>query len=368
VATEKVILALSGGVDSAVAGHLLAAGGLEVIGVHMCLGVGRPGRAPDGSAGDDARAARPVCCSPEAADDARRVAGKLGIPFYVLNFAREFDAVIDYFAAEYARGRTPNPCARCNEWLKFGKLLAYADAAGAAQVATGHHARIVQTDTGPAICRARDRAKDQSYVLFGLPAAALPRVRLPVGEVPEKATIRKIARQLGLPVASKPDSQDVCFAVEGDYSEILLRRAGRAMRPGAIVDSDGKQVGTHRGVGRFTIGQRRGLGVAAAEPMYVIGIDVEAATITIGPRAATLGRHLVADEANWHTDVGRAPFRAAVQIRYNHRAAPATVTPVGRDRFAVAFDRPIHAITPGQVAAVYRDDRLLGGGWIDSAE
>ncbi len=366
--TEKVILALSGGVDSAVAGHLLAGEGLEVIGVHMCLGVGRHGADADAPAIDGDSAARPVCCSPEAAADARRVAGQLGIPFYVLDFAREFDAVIDYFAAEYARGRTPNPCARCNEWLKFGKLLTYADAVGAAYVATGHYARIVHTDAAPAICRARDRAKDQSYVLFGLAAGVLPRVRLPVGEVAEKAAIRRMARELGLRVADKPDSQDVCFAAGGDYSDILRLRAAGAMRPGAIVDQAGHEVGTHQGVGRFTIGQRRGIGVAAGEPMYVIGIDVAAATITIGPRAATLGRHLVAAEANWHADVGKSPFRAEVQIRYNHRACPATVDPDGPGRFAVAFDRPIHAITPGQIAAVYQGDRLLGGGWIESAE
>ncbi len=359
MSAQKVILAMSGGVDSSVAAHLLQRDGYEVTGVFMCLGAG-PGGDPD----DEGN--RPTCCSPEAADDARRVARKLGLAFYVLDFAREFDAVIEYFAAEYALGRTPNPCARCNEWLKFGKLLTYADAAGAQYVATGHYARVDRLGR-PCIHRARDAAKDQSYVLFGIPEAALARVLLPVGEMVDKAALRDMARDLALPVADKPDSQDVCFLGEEGYVGVLRQRAPESLRPGPIVGPDGRRVGTHQGIGRYTLGQRRGLGVAVGEPMYVTAIDAAAATVTIGPRAAADGRQLAAGEANWHADVGDEPFDALVQIRYNHRARPARVHPLGTERFTVEFDEALQAITPGQIAAVYDGDRLLGGGWIESA-
>ncbi|NQU76519.1 MAG: tRNA 2-thiouridine(34) synthase MnmA [Planctomycetes bacterium] len=352
---------MSGGVDSSVAAWLLQRQGYEVTGVFMCLG------AADGQAGGK-QADRRICCgSIESADDARRVAGQLGMPFYVLDFAREFDAVIDYFAAEYARGRTPNPCARCNEWLKFGKLLHYADAGGARYVATGHHARIVRCADGPAIFRGQDRAKDQSYALFGLPADVLARTLLPIGDIDSKAEVRRLARQLGLTVADKLDSQDICFmADDGSYLHVLHRCGPEALRPGPIVDHTGRQVGIHGGIGRFTVGQRRGVGVAAGVPMYVIAIDSETATVTIGPLETTMAGRLVATGANWHSPVGDGPACRLVQIRYNYAAQPATVSAMGADRFEAVFDHPVHAITPGQVAAVYEGDRLLGGGWIES--
>ncbi len=363
MASEKVILAMSGGVDSSVAAGLLIEQGYEVIGVFMCLGVGpEPSDACDIEDG-----AKGGCCSPEAAEDARRVAGALGIAFHVVDFAAEFERILDYFAAEYGRGRTPNPCARCNEWLKFGKLFHYAAAAGAKYVATGHHARIAVAHGRPAVFRALDRAKDQSYVLFGIPADTLGRVLLPIGEIVDKGRVRAMARELDLRVADKPDSQDICFVTDGKYTDLLAERAPQSLRPGPIVDADGRVVGEHQGVGHFTIGQRKGLGVAASEPMYVTGIDADAATVIIGPRAAACSMHLSAVDANWHAPVGTEPFRSLVQIRYGHTAQPAMVRPDGADRFTVTFDEPIHAITPGQIAAVYDDDRLLGGGWIESS-
>lgn len=356
---DKVIVAMSGGVDSAVAAKLLADRGFEVVGTFMCMGTGELVRPADEPA------IKQSCCSPQDADDARRVAGKLGIPFYVLNFAADLDRIIDYFAAEYARGRTPNPCAWCNQLLKFGKLLDYADQIGARYVATGHHARIVATADGPAVYRARGRQKDQSYVLFGLPREVLSRVLLPIGELADKAEVRRIARQLDLDVAEKPDSQDVCFVGDGDYTQILRRRAAEAMRPGKIVTIDGEHVGEHEGIGHFTVGQRRGLRIPAGEPMYVVHIDAESSTVTIGPRPAAAGEYLLADGANWHAGPADGEgFPATVQIRYSHQGAPARVRPLPGDRFEVRFAQPVHAITPGQIAAVYDGDRLLGGGWI----
>ena len=370
---EKVILAMSGGVDSSVAAYLLKQKGYEVIGVFMRLGMAEQtqdacasGACDCSSQASAGRAGHEGCCSAEAAQDARRVAGVLGIPFYVLNFAADFDAVIDYFAAEYARGRTPNPCAMCNQFLKFGKLVDYADAMGARYVATGHHARVALAQDGrPAILRARSVAKDQSYVLFGLPAELLGRVLLPIGEYDDKAIVRHIARQMDLSVADKPDSQEICFVPGGDYTTILRQRAAEAMRPGPIVDMQGREVGRHEGIGHFTIGQRRGLRVSADEPLYVVRIDAATATVTIGPRQATMSQHLTASGANWHADIGQGPRQAIVQIRYNNRGSQAIVQPLEGGRFEVTFAEPVHAITPGQIAAVYDGDRLLGGGWIE---
>ena len=350
---------MSGGVDSSVAASLLQQQGYDVTGVFMCMGLA----APDADPGEPGK--KVSCCSPDAVEDARRIARQLHLPFYVLDFSRQFDAVIEYFAAEYARGRTPNPCAKCNQWLKFGHVLRYADAAGARYVATGHHARIEPTDTGPAIFRARDRRKDQSYVLFGLPRKILSRVRLPIGDVADKAEVRRIARQLDLRVADKPDSQDVCFVGDEGYADILRQRAPGALRPGPILDRGGREVGRHNGIGRFTIGQRRGLGVAAGTPVYVTAIEPESATVTIGPRPAAAARRLLAGGANWHVGPEHVPARGLVQIRYNHEARPAMLRRLDDARFEATFDEPIHAVTPGQIAAVYDGDRLLGGGWIE---
>ncbi len=351
VARERVLLAMSGGVDSSLAAALLKDRGAEVIGVFMCLG--------SAVARD---AVSRGCCSPQDAADARRVAEMLGIELHVLDLSRQFRRIIEDFAAEYARGRTPNPCIRCNADIKFGRLVELADSLGADRVATGHHARMVTHAGRPAIARAGE--KDQSYALFAIPAEGLGRVALPIGELGDKSVVRRLARQLGLAVHDKPDSQDICFADGDDYTDILRQLLPQALTPGDIVDSAGNALGRHEGVGRFTIGQRRGVGVAAGEPMYVTGIDPASAAVTIGPRAELLGRRLSASGANWHGPVAGA-FRATVQIRYNHAGAAARVRVTGPDSFEVEFDEAVSAIAPGQAAVVYDGDVLLGGGWID---
>jgi len=350
IGAEKVLLAMSGGVDSSVAAYLLQRAGYDVTGVFLCLG--------SAVAGDHTARG---CCSPADQADAYRVADALGINLFVLDASQQFGQIIDYFIGEYARGRTPNPCIHCNTVVKFDRLIARADDLGIRYVATGHHARMV----GGAIHRAA--RKDQSYALFGIAREQLGRILLPIGEVAEKDQVRRIAAELHLPVADKADSQEICF-VTGSYVELLRRRHPRALRPGPIVDSRGNVLGRHEGVGRFTIGQRRGLRVATGVPMYVTAIDPATDTVTIGPREEVLAAGLVASGANWHVD-GKAlgeEFDAVVQIRYNHAGAPGRVRITGPGTFEVRFAEPVAAVTPGQAAAVYHGQRLLGGGWIDS--
>ena len=350
---EKVIVAMSGGVDSSVAASLLLEAGYEVTGVFMCLG-----RAGAGEAGSQG------CCSPDDAADARRVADTLGIDLFVLNCAEAFEPIIENFVAEYARGRTPNPCIHCNRRIKFGRLMDRADSLGIRYIATGHHARIVRAAGGEAIARGLAWGKDQSYALFEIPRWRLERILLPIGEIDDKDTVRARALALGLNVHDKPDSQEICFVPDDDYASLLQRRCPEALRPGEIVDSDGRVLGMHEGYARYTIGQRRGLGVAAGVPMYVTDIDPATARVTIGPREQTLGTSLTASGSNWHAEVP-SEFDAIVQIRYNHRGAGGRVTLSGAESFAVELAEPVHAITPGQAVVIYDDQRLLGGGWID---
>ena len=344
---------MSGGVDSAVAASMLIDAGYEVTGVFMCLG--RAGGADMASRG---------CCSPADAADARRVAEMLGIDLFVLDMSDAFAPLIADFAAEYAAGRTPNPCIHCNTRIKFGRLLARADSLGADYIATGHYARVVEFQGCPAIARAAAEGKDQSYALFGIPRDVLGRILLPVGEIEDKGAVRDIARGLGLVVHDKPDSQEICFAPDDNYISILASLASEALRPGDIVDSAGAVLGRHDGYGRFTVGQRRGLRVAAGVPMYVTKIDPATATVTIGPRDEVMSRHLKAGGANWHCEAPRQ-FSATVQIRYNHAGARAEVRLAGDETFDVEFHEPVNAITPGQAAVIYDGMRLLGGGWID---
>jgi len=351
--TKKVILAMSGGVDSSVAAKLLLEADHEVTGVFLCMGTA-------GASDGDSRG----CCSPQDAADARRVAQKLGIDLHVLEVAELFGGIVDNFAAEYARGQTPNPCIHCNTRIKFGRLMDLADSLGIRYVATGHHARVADVAGRTAICRARDRRKDQSYALFGIAAERLARILLPIGEVDDKDTVRSIARSLGLNVHNKPDSQEICFAPDNDYAQILRQRAPEALTPGAIIDSSGQVLGQHDGYGQFTIGQRRGLRVAAGKPMYVTRIDPESAAVTIGPRAEVQTQRLQASSTNWHCDVPDE-FDATVQIRYNHLGTPACVRICDKGSMEVLFFEPVTAVTPGQAAVVYDGDRLLGGGWID---
>jgi tRNA-specific 2-thiouridylase len=350
---EKVIVAMSGGVDSSVAASLLLQQGYEVHGVFMCLGAAA--RGDTDSSG---------CCSPEDAADARRVADTLGIDLYVLNFADAFERIIDYFISEYSRGRTPNPCIHCNTLIKFGRLIGYADSLAAHFVATGHHARIVTPNGGHAVARGKSRQKDQSYALFGMARGDLPRVLLPIGEVDDKKTVRQIARDLGLNVHDKRESQEICFVSDDDYVGLLRDRAPQVLKPGPIVNSAGEVLGTHEGFARFTIGQRRGLKVATGKPMYVTHIDPQTAAVTIGSKEEVMTRHLTASGANWHCQVPDQ-FDATVQVRYNHPGAAGRVRVSGDETFEVEFADDVAAITPGQAAVVYEGDRLLGGGWID---
>ncbi len=355
----RVVLAMSGGVDSSVAAHLLKEQGHDVVGVFMRTG------AIDV---DQERRAK-TCCSAIDAVDARAVADRLDIPFYALDFERDFSRIMDEFADAYLQGRTPNPCALCNIWLKFGKLWSYGKQVGADFVATGHYAQIgTAADGGLRVRRGLDGHKDQSYVLFGLSREILPRVLFPVGGF-EKAAIRALARDLNLPVHDKPDSQEICFVPDDDYLAFVRARRPRAEREGAgeIVDVDGGFVAAHDGIDRFTIGQRRGLGVAVGAPRYVVDIEPTTNVVTIGPRAALDRPGLLAEKFNWQGPEPTGPTRCLAQIRARHTAVPATVEPLPNRRARVIFDAPQSAVTPGQVVALYEANLVLGGGWIERA-
>ncbi|HEY3243409.1 MAG TPA: tRNA 2-thiouridine(34) synthase MnmA [Phycisphaerae bacterium] len=360
--SHKVVVAMSGGVDSSVAAGLLCEQGYDVVGLFMRTGVSAPAAPEEPNAGR-----HQGCCSASDAADARFVAGQLGIPFYALNFEQEFGTLIDYFADEYSHGRTPNPCVVCNNKLKFGRLVEYADAVGADYIATGHYARIDRSHGAPRLLRGIDARKDQSYVLFGIQRGVLDRMLLPIGDL-AKPEVRARARRLGLPNADKPDSVEICFVPDRDYARVVRERRPEAFRPGKIVAGDGVVMGAHAGIGHYTIGQRHGLGIAAGRPVYVTAINVADRTITIGDRHELLCAGLVADRCNYLADVPHGEFRAEVKIRYLHRAAPATIESrgAGSTRTArVIFDEPQPAITPGQAAVFYDGDLVLGGGWIE---
>ena len=359
----RTVLAMSGGVDSSAAAVLLQAAGQEVVGLFM-----RSGSTADEVCGVDdsplpvlAPAHKQGCCSASDAADARRVADRLDIPFHAVNFADEFDRVKDYFVAEYLAGRTPNPCVRCNHWIKFGKLWRFAESIGAESIATGHYARIVQRDGEPALLRGRDANKDQSYVLFGIERDLLPRVQFPCGDR-EKPAIRELAGEAGLRVATKADSQEICFVPDNDYAGFVRRRGAMPETAGAIVDTAGRVLGRHDGYERFTVGQRKGIGLAFPEPRFVVKIDAEAREVVVGTRDELGRSDLVAHDANWLTDTPDR-FRATAQIRYRHSPAACEVTRDG-DRFTLAFEQPEPGVAPGQAAVVYDGDRVLGGGWI----
>jgi tRNA-specific 2-thiouridylase len=367
---------MPGGVDSSVAAHLLLQRGHEVIGVFMRHGEHSPVTAcpvePAGPA-----AALPIlgaaaghkqgCCSASDAADARRVADRLAIPFYALNLQEEFGRIIDYFVAEYTAGRTPNPCVVCNTWLKFGKLFDYADSVGAEFVATGHYARLVPqpgSDT-PALYCGVDQRKDQSYVLFGIDRRLLRRMLLPVGDF-AKPQIRALAAQLGFRVADKADSQEICFVAAGHHDEFVRqRRAGQVDTSGEIVTLDGTVVGQHPGIESFTVGQRRGLGVAMGERFFVIRIHAGTHRVVIGRKEDLARRELTARDTNWLVDPPVGDFRCRVKIRYNSERAPATARVLPEERMQVIFDEPRYGVAPGQAVVCYADDRVLGGGWIE---
>ena len=348
---------MSGGVDSSVAAALLAEQGHEVVGLSMQLYDQREGQTSFGS-----------CCTLDDLHDARRVAAAINIPHYIVNFERQFDErVVSNFVREYTSGRTPLPCARCNSDLKFATLAERARGFGADAVATGHYARV---DRDPASGRYRllrgvDASKDQAYFLFSLTQDQLARAVFPVGDRP-KDVVREYARTRRLPVADKPDSQEICFIPDHDYASFVAKHAPGAAQGGAIVDEQGRTLGSHDGIHRFTVGQRKGLGLSGSTaPLYVLELRADDQQVVVGPKTSLEQTTLAASGVNWIVDEPDAPIRAQVQIRHRHQAAPATVRSLGRGEATVEFDTPQIAITPGQAVVFYEGESVLGGGWID---
>ena len=351
----RVVLAMSGGVDSSVAAALLKQQGHEVIGLFMRTG----------SHAETVERRTKTCCSMADSHDARVVADALDIPFFALDFEKDFGRIQDYFADEYLLGRTPNPCVMCNIWLKFGKLWSYGKQVGADFVATGHYAQIEHDALGrPRIARAADAGKDQCYVLSGLRRELLKHVLLPIGSYP-KSEIRRLARELELPVHDKPDSQEICFVPDDDYLRVVRERRPGAETSGRVIDHTGEELRQHDGIEAFTIGQRRGLGVAVGEPRFVVQIEPISRTVKVGPRELLEKPGLEADRFNWQVDVPVEPRSCLAQIRARHTAVPARVIPIGTDRVRVWFDAPQQAVTPGQLVTLYEDNLVLGGGWIE---
>ncbi|MSQ09318.1 MAG: tRNA 2-thiouridine(34) synthase MnmA [Dehalococcoidia bacterium] len=358
---QRVVVAMSGGVDSSVTAALLARRGCEVIGVTMRLF-----NAPDETAGRLSKS----CCSVQDVEDARAVCRAIGAQHYYLNFEKEFRKhVIDYFISEYERGRTPYPCLACNDRLKFRFLMERSELMDADFVATGHYARIVHEEGRHRLKRAADPSKDQSYVLYGLSQSQMARLMMPVGEF-AKAQVRATAREMGLPTADKPDSQDICFIPDGDYREFLGSRLS-VTTPGDIVDSAGRVLGSHEGVHMFTIGQRKGIPLqgGTGRAIFVTGVDMESGNVTVGPADELQQSELFASEVNWIAGaIPSSPVEVTARIRYRGAEDRATVTPFagpGGNWAKVRFERPQRAVTPGQAVVFYDGEEVLGGGFIE---
>ena len=353
-ADHRIVVAMSGGVDSSVTAALLVERGFEVVGVTLQLydhgaAVGRKG----------------ACCAGQDIGDARRVADRLGIAHYVLDYESRFrKEVIEDFAEAYRRGETPIPCIRCNQRIKFRDLLGTARDLGASALATGHYVQRVTGPDGPELRRAADPARDQSYFLFATTRAELEFLRFPLGGLAKNET-RALARHFGLAVADKPDSQDICFVPQGSYVRLVERLRPEAGEPGDIVDMAGRVLGHHRGIAHFTVGQRKGLGIAAAEPLYVLRLDSEERRVVVGPRTALAEIRLSLDEINWLGPPAEPGMAVAAKLRSTQLPVGARFYPSGSKEDAVlVLDAPAGAVSPGQAAVLYDGERLLGGGWI----
>jgi tRNA-specific 2-thiouridylase len=369
LAAMKIAVAMSGGVDSSAAAAILKEQGHELVGFTMQLWNQRRGLSVD----EDGEPLPSRCCSLDDVYDARRVAEELGFPFYVLNLEREFERdVVAPFVASYLKGETPIPCVSCNSRLKFASLDRLAASLGCEKVATGHYARV-EYDAATnryRLLRGLNHQKDQSYFLWELTQDQLSRALFPLGEM-SKPEVREVARQNQMAIAEKKESQEICFVPDGDYAGFIDRylaaenTADQIPERGELVDAQGNVVGSHTGIHRYTVGQRRGIGISAERALYVLAIDAEKNQVTVGSPDELLSRGFTAAGVNWITADGAAEtVRAEVRVRYRHEAAPAAITPVAGDRAQVFFDEPQRAITPGQATVFYRGDEVVGGGWI----
>jgi tRNA-specific 2-thiouridylase len=362
---DKVVVAMSGGVDSAVSASLLERQGYEVIGITMCFNL------------PDSHTKRPSCCGIQGIEDARRVAHKLGIKHYVLNFSKDLkEKVIADFCKEYLKGRTPNPCVRCNQYIKFDALLKKALSLGAKYLATGHYARIEHDtghlpvrqagriqDTGYLLKKGKDKFKDQSYFLYRLSQNQLRHIIFPLGNY-TKVQVRKLARDFSLPVADKLASQEICFLPESNYREFLRKQIPREIKPGQIVDLKDNILGMHKGIALYTIGQREGLGIAWTHPLYVTKIDCKNNRITVGKKEDACSSEFLVKETHFILAPLKKKVALRVKIRYNHKEIMAEVMPLGEGKVKVCFRKPQFAITPGQSAVFYDKDNVIGGGII----
>ena len=354
---SKVVVGMSGGVDSSVAAYLLKEQGYDVIGVTMQIWQDEEQAAQEENGG---------CCGLSAVDDARRVAAALEIPYYVMNFKKEFkENVIDYFVEEYQNGRTPNPCIACNRYVKWESLLQRSLSIGAEYIATGHYARVVQLENGRyTLRRSATLAKDQTYALYNLTQEQLKRTLMPVGKY-TKDEVRAIAEKINLRIANKPDSQDICFVPDGDYATFIEQYTGEASEPGDFVDKEGNVLGKHKGQIHYTIGQRRGLGISAPESLYVCGKSLDSNKVILGGKQDLMSTCCYINDINlipWdHLD---KPIKCKVKTRYRQPEQPATVEQLGDDLLKITFEEPQRAVTPGQAAVLYDGDMVLGGGTI----